>query len=52
MVSLTSSRPDMALVSISVVTKNEENFNVASSRMKARYGSLVSDLDLTDFSVS
>ena len=37
---------------ISVVTNDEEHIKAGSSRKEARYGPLVSDLELADFSVS
>jgi len=40
------------LLELSVVTNNEEHFNAASSRKEARYGPIVSDLELTGFGVA
>jgi len=34
-----------------VVTNSEEHFKAASSRKEARYGPLISDLELTGFTV-
>ena len=51
-ISSTSRRPDIVLVSVDhviLLELREEHFKDASSRKEARYGSLISDLELAGF---